>query len=142
MLERQGVQVIRLGQTQTLIFPSDRLFENDTAEIQQNAKPVLNVVADFIQSYSTVSVEVAAYTNKAPHEIKTKFGTISDELTTRQADIILHYLSSHHVGARFMYAAGQGGRHAIAWDGSAAGRHLNRRVEISFRYYRDSTAWY
>jgi outer membrane protein OmpA-like peptidoglycan-associated protein len=142
VLKRHGVRVICLGQTWRLIFPSDDLFDNETSEINKNYKPLLNVAADFMQTYSKISVEVAAYSNKADEEMRTKFGTVTDELTSRQAESVSNYLVNHHINSRLIYATGKGARDAIAWNGSPEGRYFNRRVEVSFRYYRDNTAWY
>lgn len=142
LLQTHGVQVIRLGQTWKFIFPSDELFDNDTSEINARYKPILNIAADFMQSYSKISVEVASYSNNAEQNIQTKFGTLEDDLTTRQANGVAKYFSKHHIDARLIYGTGQGARDAVAWNGSDAGRYLNRRVEVSFKYYRDNTAWY
>lgn len=142
VLQTHGVQVIRLGQTWKFVFPSDDLFDNDTSEINDHYKPLLNVAADFLKTYPKISVEVASYSNKAEQEIKTKFGTVTDELTTRQAESVTKYLTACHINARLIYAIGKGGRDSVAWNGSAEGRRLNRRVELSFRYYRDNKAWY
>ncbi len=142
LLQREGVQVIRLGQTWKLVFPSDDLFDNDTAEINNHYKPVLYVAVDFMRTYSKISVKVASFSNKIENDVMTKFGTVTDELTTRQADAVLKYFTSQHIYARLIYAEGEGGRHAVAWNGSADGRRFNRRVEVSFKYYRDNRAWY
>ena len=142
VLQTHGVKVIRLGQTWKFVFPSDDLFDNDTAEINDNYKPLLNVAADFMESYPKISVEVAAYSNKLEQETKTKFGTVTDELTSRQSEAVANYLDSRHINSRLLYAVGKGGRDPVAWNGSPDGRRFNRRVEVSFRYYRDNTAWY
>jgi outer membrane protein OmpA-like peptidoglycan-associated protein len=103
---------------------------------------LLNVVADFMQSYAKISVKVTGHCNRLADDELTKFGKLSDQLTERQAAAVAAYLVSQHINARFIYAVGRGNRDPIAWEGSRQGRHLNRRVEISFRYYRDNTAWY
>lgn len=142
LLKRMGVGIVRQGQTWKFVFPSDDLFDNDTAEINIRYKSVLNVAADFMRTYSKKAVTVNAYTNKSDDDILTKFGMVSDELTQRQAEAVESYLMDHGANARFIYAAGKGSGHPIAWEGSPAGRRLNRRVEVSFRYYKDNTAWY
>lgn len=141
-MRKHGLQVIRLGQTWRFILPNDDLFDNDTAEINEDYKPMLNVIADFMQTYPKISVEVAGYSNRALEDQMTKFGTITDLLTERQASSVAAYLTSRHINARLIYAVGRGNRKPIAWEGSPAGRRLNRRVEVSFRYYKDNTAWY
>lgn len=142
IMRSHGLQVIRLGQTWKFIFPSDDLFINETAEINADYHPMLNVVADFMQTYPKIAVKVAGFSNHPVEEFKTKFGTITDQLTARQASAVAAYLVSRHINARLVYAVGRGNCCLVAWEGSADGRRLNRRVEVSFRYYRDSRAWY
>src|SRR3989338_7050101 len=79
LLRTHGVQVIRLGQTWKFILPSDALFNNETAEIQSSYKPILNIIADFMKTYSKISVEVAGYSDEPVEVFKTKFGTYTDE---------------------------------------------------------------
>lgn len=142
LLRTHRVQVIRLGQTWKFVLLNDELFDNDTAAINDRYKPVLNIIADFMQTYSKISVKVASYSDHALDEVMTKFGSLTDQLTERQAATVAHYLQKHCANARLIYAVGRGDRDPIAWDDSAAGRRLNRRVEVSFKYYRDSKAWY
>lgn len=142
LLRTRRVQVIRLGQTWKFVLLNDELFDNDTAEINDHYKPTLNIIADFMQTYPKISVKVAGYSDHALEEIMTKFGSVTDQLTERQAAAVGNYLRKHCANARFIYAIGRGNRHPVAWDGSAAGRRLNRRVEVSFKYYRDNKAWY
>lgn len=142
LLQSHGVQVIRLGQTWRFVFPSDDLFDNDTPEINARYQPLLNIAADFMKTYPKIAVKIEGFSNRIPEEWVTKTGTYSYELTQLQADEVARYLTECHINARFIYAVGKGGLRPVAWNDSAAGRHLNRRLEISFRYYRDNTAWY
>lgn len=143
LLEKNGVQLIRLGQTWKIILPGEKLFINDTAEINEKYRPVLAIVADFLRTYSKISVEVASFSDHISDERISKFGTtITQELTTRQSDAVARYLSHHCINARLIYSVGKSGWDPVAWPGSAQGRYLNRRTEINFRYYRDNTAWY
>jgi outer membrane protein OmpA-like peptidoglycan-associated protein len=142
LLKKHGVQVIHLGETWKLVFPSDALFDNDTAEIRHRYEPVLNVAADFMRTYSKIAVKVTSYTDQSEQEMMTKFGTVSDELTTRQANAVVKYLTSHHIDARLIYGLGRGVHDPIAWNGTPEGRGFNRRVEVTFRYYKNNTAWY
>lgn len=143
LLERYGVQVIRLGQTWKIILPSDDLFDNDTTQMKSTYKPILKIVTAFLRTYSKITVKVSAFTDQEANESVSKFGTtISQDLTRRQAEEVSRYLAYHCINARLIYGEGQGGDDPVAWPGSPAGRYLNRRVEIDFRYYRDSRAWY
>ena len=143
LLKSHGVQLIRLGQTWKIILPSDELFENDTADINPRYTPILNIVADFLRTYSKISVEVVSFSDHTPNEVKSKFGTtITQDVTMRQSDAVARYLSKRDTDTRLLYSIDGAGWDPVAWPGSAKGRFLNRRVEIRFRYYRDNTAWY
>jgi len=142
-LKVQGVSVIHVGETWKLIFPSDDIFENDTAIINPGYQPILKITANFLKTFSTINVQVAAYSDDTDIHVKTKSGgSIKDVLTTDQADAIALCLQRYHTHARLLYAVGENGKHPIAWNGSEMGRHLNRRVEISFRSYHNNIAWY
>lgn len=142
LLKMHGVSVLRAGQTVKIVLPSERLFVNDTAELAKNYKPVLAVMANFIRSFSTISVKVAAFSNHRPLRVKTKGESIGMVQTRAQAQKVLRFLSRHHINARLLYAVGKNGHDPVAWRGSRIGRYLNRRVEITFRYYLDNKAWY
>lgn len=141
VLKQNGVHVQKVGQIITLIFPSDSLFVNRTTEFQENAEPILNYAADLIQTYHTMNVKVAGFSDKT-HEEKTKSGTYERALTRRQANAVARYLWSRKVNARLMYAIGEGGEHPVAWNAFPIGRKLNRRIEVRFQYYLNNKAWY
>lgn len=141
VLRQNHVTVLKVGQTITIVFPSDSLFINRTTDFQKNANPILNYAADLIHTYHTMNVKVAGFSDKT-HEQKTKSGTYERALTHRQADAVARYLWSRKVNARLMYAVGKGGEYPIGWNQFPAGRWLNRRIEVSFQYYLNNKAWY
>jgi len=61
VLHHEGIEIVQLGQTWKLVLPSDDVFVNETAELQDAAKPVLDVVADFLQTYSKISIQKGDY---------------------------------------------------------------------------------
>lgn len=130
-LELNGAKVIRVGETVKVIIPSDLLFEAGTANLK---KPVfLASTAHFISTLNTISINVAAYSDRAnavgaPGERKVA-------LTSKQADVVQSYLWAKGIDSRFIYAKGYGAKDAIAWNGTTNGRSFNRRVEISFNFY-------
>ena len=142
VLRAHGVQMLRLGQTWTIVLPSDSVFDNDTADIYDSYLPTLNTVADFLRTYNKIRVSVTSYTDFVANDVLTKFGTVSDALTDAQSTEVVRYLTKRHINARLLYAVGGGSHDFIAWNGNEAGRRLNRRVEIHFQYYRDEKAWF
>lgn len=142
-LQTNGVYVIHVGETWRLIFPSDDVFENETDTLNPYYQPVLKIAANFLKLFSKINVKIAAYSDDTDTHLKTKFGgSIKDVLTTAQAEAVAMFLQKQRIHARLLYAAGEDGRHPIAWNGSELGRQFNRRVEISFRSYHNNIAWY
>ncbi len=128
-LELNNVQVIHLGETMRLVLRSDDMFQPDSANLRDCARQTLVTVAQLLRLYEKVNVKVAAYTDE-----QGKYDR-QQALTTRQAQVISTFLWSHGVDARLMYAVGFNRLNAVDWNGSATGRSMNRRVEISFSYF-------
>lgn len=141
-LQQAGVPVQRVGQTVRIVLPSDRLFVNETSEINPSFKPTLDTVANFIGAFSTIDVKITAHVDKADAPIQLKSGSFHDELARLQAAAVERYLAARHVNTRLLYGVSRGDRDPIAWAGTSINRALNRRVEIIFRFYKNNKAWY
>lgn len=128
-LRVNGVQVIKFGETIRVVLLSDYLFNPNSANIQSDYRPVLHTLANLMNTYVKVSVKVAGYTS-AGSNIKRE-----QALTTRQAQVVASYLWSCGIDARLQYAVGFNQKNPIAWNRTVMGRHLNRRVEVSFQFY-------
>lgn len=134
-LREDGVQVIQLGETIRLVLSSDALFNHDSANIRREFNPVLTVLADLINTYDKVEVKVAAYTDNRDEIARQR------ALTARQSQVVANFLWSHDIDARLTDAVGYNRQNAVDWNGSAMGRHHNRRVEISFRFYPETVPY-
>lgn len=132
-LRASGVQVIHLGETYRLVIPSNQLFNPASANLTPGARHKLNKIARLLNSYHIVTVRVAAYTDNWKSSIP------KDVLTQRQASVVQSYLSDRGLKARLIYADGQGPNDPVAWNHTWAGKHANRRVEISFMYIPKTT---
>jgi intracellular multiplication protein IcmN len=124
-LENRGVKVIALGDQIMLVLPSVLVFNEMTSNIRFHAYSTLDLVAQFINHYPTMSVNVAAYTSAsiAPEKV-----TLA--LTQQQAAAIVKYLWTKGVDTRLLSAAGYGGEKLITanttnWNSD------NFRVEIT-----------
>ncbi len=128
-LQRQGVQVIQLGEQLRIVLRSDYLFMPNSANVLDSAKPVLAQVAALIRTYTTESMQVAAYTDRqdAPD--------YAVALTTRQAQVVAKRLWQMGIDTRLLTAVGLGQANPVDWNSSVKGQSNNRRVEISFRFY-------
>lgn len=128
-LRRNGAQVIHVGEEIRIVLRDDYLFNPDSANLRQNANPVLNWTAALIKTYTTVSIQVAGYSDNQNAR------AIAVALTTRQAQVVADSLWDKGIDTRLLSTVGYDERMRVDWNGYEPGRSFNRRVEICFRYY-------
>lgn len=128
-LENRDVNVIVLGDQILIVLPSSTVFQAMTATIKSQAYSTLNLVAQYINQYTTMSVKVAAYTNAmGPSRVNLA-------LSQQQAESVAKYLWAAGLNTRLLSAKGYGGRHLVErnsldWEGSD-----NYRIEILFEKF-------
>lgn len=125
-LDAQGVQIIHVGETVTIVLPSDTLFNPHSANLTDAAQPLLSNVADFLKYYAMESVQVTSYIDEKDGSTRFK-----EALTRRQAEVVTTSLWNAKIDARIVYPEGLGGHYPV----STNQEKLNRRVEISFNYF-------
>ena len=132
MLQYHGVEVIQLGDEIRLILPTSRFFKPNSALMNMQYYPVLNMVGDFINKFQKISIKIAGYTDdRGPWQRNIA-------LSTSQAQSIMRYLWNYGIDTRLIFAQGYGGLSPIADNNVPQGRILNDRVEITLRRIRDS----
>lgn len=138
-LENQGVKVIQLGETMRWVIPSDLLFQYNSANMIASDQNILNTAAQLLKTYSTVNVKIAAYTDN----VVRSYGPANRKqaLTMQQAQAVASYLWGKGIDTRLLYAVGYGQHDPVASNGTIKGRNINRRVEISFRFYLTPKAY-
>jgi intracellular multiplication protein IcmN len=124
-LENRGVKVIMLGDQIMLVLPSVLVFNEMTSNIRSHAYSTLDLVAQFINHYPNMSVNVAAYTSESGSPEKVNLA-----LTQQQAAAIVKYLWIKGINTRLLSASGYGGGKLVAankpdWNSD------NFRVEIT-----------
>ncbi|OAI48672.1 hypothetical protein AYO45_04510 [Gammaproteobacteria bacterium SCGC AG-212-F23] len=127
-LENRGVKVMVLGDQILLVLPSRYLFDGMTAKLRPTAYSTLDLVADLIYGYVTMSVNVTAYTNAIGPEC------VNLALSQEQANSVVKYLWQRNVfspASRVLSARGGGSSKLVepipnAWDSGE-----NYRVEIT-----------
>ncbi len=127
-LIQHGVKIIHVGETITVVLPSDKLFYADSANLNPCFKEVLRVASEFIFCYEKMTVRVAAYTDCRCSPFRNGI------LTLVQAQAVARELWCNGIDARLLYAVGYGPSFPIASNSSPLGQDQNRRVEICFRY--------
>lgn len=105
-------------------LPGSILFDFDSAEIRPDASRTLGEVVRVIRSYAQQPVRIDGHTDSIA----------SDEynlaLSERRARSVVDWLVANGVERPRLTAAGQGETKPVASNDTAAGRQLNRRVEI------------
>lgn len=124
-LYNRGVKVITLGDQIMLVLRSGRIFNGATAVIRPGAYPTLNLVADYLNTFTTMTVRVAGYTNNSGDP------NVTCALTKEQAESIVRYLWMRGVKTRLITAAGMGGTHLVEKNSSDWDHGLNYRIEIT-----------
>ncbi len=112
----------------SFIFGDKLLFESGTAQLNPSAYPLLDRIGEFLLA-SNYLVYVDGHTDSIP--IHNAEFPSNRELSMARAYSVLHYLKDQvQVPARRLAMGGYGSSHPLAENTSAAGRALNRRVEI------------
>jgi outer membrane protein OmpA-like peptidoglycan-associated protein len=124
-LENRGAVVAVLGDQVLIVLPSARIFNPMTATVKQPAYSTLNLVAQYVNSYTKMLVKIAAFTDDSGSK------RVDVALSQQQAQQVAKVLTAYGVNARLLYAEGYGGDHlvqqnALVWDGND-----NYRVEIT-----------
>ena len=99
-------------------------FENGYANLKGGALKDLDVLAAKLRR-STLAVSVVDHTAADASEV------YNAEMSLRRAEAVKCYLSGKGVDPHRVTTEGRGGSEPIASMGTARGRELNRRVEIS-----------
>jgi len=124
-LEGTGVSVTRIGDNITLNMPGNITFAVDSSDISSGFYAVLDSVALVLKEYDKTLVEVAGHTDSTGSEQH------NQQLSERRADSVAAYLVSRKVTGERLIVLGAGEAYPISSNETAAGRQLNRRVEIT-----------
>lgn len=99
-------------------------FEFDKAELDANARRILDAVAETLKGQPTMKVELAGHTdNYGPEEY-------NQSLSERRMTAARDYLIEKGANGDNMTAVGYGESEPVASNDTAEGRELNRRVEF------------
>lgn len=114
-----------------LVFGQGLLFNSGSAEIKEQAKPVLARIARFMR-ITSYQVYIDGYTDNVP--IHTQTYPSNRDLSLARAYAVMHYLvDEEKVAAESIGLAGYGALRPIASNATNPGRAKNRRVEIVFK---------
>jgi outer membrane protein OmpA-like peptidoglycan-associated protein len=124
-LQGTGVSVTRIGDNLTLNMPGNITFATDSAALNPSFFRVLDSVAKVVNEFDQTVIEVAGYTDSTGSEAYNQL------LSERRADSVATYLRSRNVLEARIIETGMGETRPVASNATAAGRQLNRRVELT-----------
>ncbi|MGA7800815.1 MAG: OmpA family protein, partial [Gammaproteobacteria bacterium] len=119
------VEIERLkDQSLKIDVNSEVSFAFDSAALKPAFLPTLDKVAGILKRYNRSVVHVLGYTDNVGS------AAYNQKLSERRAGSVAHYLAAQGVNPGRLYTEGRGERDPRASNATAAGRQLNRRVEL------------
>ena len=107
-----------------IVNMSDVLFDTGKATLKPGARERLAKVAGIVMAYPDLKLDVEGYTDSVGSE------EYNQQLSERRAESVRSFLSSQGVPMTNITARGLGETSPIATNDTAAGRQMNRRVEL------------
>ena len=124
-LRDSGVSVERDGDTINLVMPGNITFVTAGHDLNQSFHQVLDSVVLVLQEFKQTIIVVAGHTDSRGSD------AYNQALSERRANSVAQYLEPKGIAAARIDAVGFGEKYPIADNGTADGRALNRRVELS-----------
>jgi OOP family OmpA-OmpF porin len=99
-------------------------FETDSSSLTEASKMALNEIADILESYAAIGIEVQA------HSDNTGSAAYNKILAEKRAASVVKYLDEKSIVQSRLTSLGFGEERPIADNNTSAGRAKNRRVEF------------
>lgn len=124
ILQKDGVQVVQVGNTLRVIIPSDALFAPGSTLIEPDSYHILDDVVMFLKRYGDVPMRIYAFTDSV-YDRDTAL-----RITSIQARRVSAYLWNKGRPFYHLIPKGMGQGYPIASNGNPRGSAFNRRIEI------------
>lgn len=124
---REGVQVISIGQDYMISIPSVVLFPAESPQLTWASYALLNAVTCYLKQFRKVAVTVTAFSSKCVSAQRAR------ALTLARARAVGDYLWSQGIDSRFIFTQGLGSDKPIVSSAQMGDRSPNSRIEITFR---------
>ncbi|HXE36934.1 MAG TPA: OmpA family protein [Azonexus sp.] len=120
-----GVRVSQTADNQLkLDIPSDISFDSGRSDIKSNLSPILDRFAITLNQNPVTTVKIIGHTDSTGSDL------VNEPLSVNRAIATRDYLARHGVASNRISVDGRGSHEPVADNNSAAGRAMNRRVEI------------
>ena len=102
-------------------------FAPSSADIEADALPTIDAIAEVLRKCQSVPIEIAGFTDSQGRE------TMNQALSQARADAVLNAIMSRRVLVSNLTAIGYGEEQPVASNESEEGREANRRIEFRLR---------
>jgi OOP family OmpA-OmpF porin len=102
-------------------------FETNSSLLTEASKMALNEIADILESYAAIGIEVQA------HSDNTGSAAYNKILSQNRARSVVQYLAEKSIVQSRLTSLGFGEENPIADNNTKAGRAINRRVEFKLK---------
>jgi len=120
-----GIGVSQTADNQLKVqIPSDLSFDVGRFDIKPNMRPVLDNLASTLNQHPVTTVSIIGHTDSTGSD------AVNNPLSVNRAAAVRDYLVMRGVSAQRISIDGRGSYQPIADNATAAGRAMNRRVEI------------
>lgn len=126
----EGVEVTPVQGGVMVKVPGSVMFDSGSAEIRQNAGPIVEMVRKLMARYR-MDLHINGHTDSAP--IQTAKFPSNWELSGARAAAALRFMAEKGIDPKRMVAVGYADSRPIADNGTFEGRQKNRRIEFVFK---------
>ena len=105
------------------------LFQTGSAQITEDAKPVLAKIAQVLQLYPGCEIEVIGHTDNVPIS-SSQYKNNRALSQARALSTAEYFIEQNNLDERYIYYTGRGEIEPVASNDTAEGRAHNRRIEI------------
>ncbi|TDJ44170.1 MAG: cell envelope biogenesis protein OmpA [Gammaproteobacteria bacterium] len=128
------LRVLRIGDYLSVRMPVQTIFSMGSADIDPAVFAALNSVSAILNEFEQSVVEIASHTDSRGSAVYNR------ELSSRRVRSLASFLQARNVDAVRVIEVPAGAAHPVSDDESAAGRELNRRVEVTLVPLQDREA--
>lgn len=121
---RSDVGVSNNGNNLVVVLSQDLLFATNSTQVSGTSQNELRIVANSLNQYPNTTVNVIGHTDNVGD------ASFNQGLSERRAQAVASILRSGGVSGNRIRSIGAGENNPIASNLNAAGRQMNRRVEI------------
>jgi len=130
-LNESRFEILQLKNRMTVIkLTSEVLFNSGSAKIKPAGQEVLSLIAESLSSYPDRDINIEGHTDSVPIGKNSRYISNWELSTARALAAVDYFQQNKQINPNRLKVVGYGEYHPVASNGTAAGRQLNRRIEI------------